>query len=232
MVGPMTRIFVCLVLATVAAGCRRGEPPAAEVDAAVALLPPPGAGGGTRGPSDAGAVEAGGEAPRSSAPNAPTVSADAGPDPSSLPQTKDKPSASGPGFEARASALWEGIAQDDPDRALPGFFPLGAYEQVKAVGNPAADWRRRLVGAYKRDIHALHVRLGDNAKNAKLVRVDVPEDRARWVEPGDEYNKLGYWRVYGAKIVYEVSGRERTFEISSLISWRGEWYVVHLTGFK
>ena len=63
-------------------------------------------------------------------------------------------------------------------------------------------------------------------------RVEVPDDRARWIEPGEEGNKLGYYRVYGTRIVYEVDGKERTFDVSSLISWRGEWYVVHLTGFK
>ncbi len=115
---------------------------------------------------------------------------------------------------------------------MPFFFPVTAYEQVKAVGSPASDWRRRLVAAYKRDIHALHKRLGDKAESAKLVRLDVPDERARWVEPDEEYNKLGYYRVYGTRIVYEVDGKERTFDISSLISWRGEWYVVHLTGFK
>lgn len=229
----MTKIFVCLVLATLLAGCRRGEPPAAEVDAAVAALPPPGRGVGARGAPDAGATDGGVDAPEATPPSpAADAGASGGPDPAALPQTKDKPTGSGPAFDARVAALWEGIVLDDPDRALPCFFPLGAYEQVKAVGNPAADWRRRLVAAYKRDIHALHGRLGDRAKSAKLVRVDVPDDRAKWIDPGDEYNKLGYWRVYGTKIVYEVAGRERTFEISSLISWRGEWYVVHLTGFK
>ena len=67
---------------------------------------------------------------------------------------------------------------------------------------------------------------------AKLVRLDVPDDRARWVEPNEESNKLGYYRVYGTRLVYEVDGKERSFDVTSLISWRGEWYVVHLTGFK
>jgi len=43
------------------------------------------------------------------------------------------------------------------------------------------------------------------------------------------YNKGSYWRVYGSVVHYEVDGRSSTFVIQSLISWRGEWYVVHLT---
>jgi hypothetical protein len=218
------------------AACRHGEPPAADVDASVAPLPPPNAGAGAgTGAGAATGADAGagaGSSPPATANASAAALSDAGPDPSALPQTKDKPSASGADFDARVLALWNGIVEDDVERAMLFFFPLRAYEQVKAVGNPGADWRRRLVGAYKRDLHALHERLGEGAKDAKLVRIDVPDDRARWVEPGDEYNKLGYWRVYGTRLVYERNGKERTFEVTSLISWRGTWYVVHLSGFK
>lgn len=160
------------------------------------------------------------------------ATADAGPDPGTLPQTKDKPEASGPAFDARIAALWEGIAKDDPERAMAFFFPVTAYEQVKGIPNPASDWRRRLVAAYKRDVHALHKRLGEHSDEAKFLRADVPQDRARWVEPNEESNKLGYYRVYGTRLVYEMDGKERSLEVTSLISWRGEWYVVHLSGFK
>ena len=157
---------------------------------------------------------------------------DAGPDPGALPQTKDKPEASGAAFDARVAELWDAIVKDEPDRAMPFFFPVTAYEQVKGIPNPASDWRRRLVAAYKRDVHALHKRLGEHATDAKLLRADVPQDRARWVEPNEESNVLGYYRVYGTRLAYEVDGKERTLEVTSLISWRGEWYVVHLSGFK
>jgi hypothetical protein len=160
------------------------------------------------------------------------ASADAGPDPGTLPQTKDKPEASGAAFDARVAALWDAIVKDEPDRAMPFFFPVTAYEQVKGIPNPASDWRRRLVAAYKRDVHALHKRLGEHAADAKLLRADVPQDRARWVEPNEESNTLGYYRVYGTRLAYEVDGKERSLEVTSLISWRGEWYVVHLSGFK
>lgn len=112
---------------------------------------------------------------------------------------------------------------------MPFFFPLGAYEQVKDVAEPAVDWKRRLVAAYRHDIHELHTRLGDTPADAKLLALDVPETRATWVEPGEEWNKLGYFRVFGSKLRYEVSGAPHAFDVKSLISWRGEWYVVHLS---
>ena len=131
--------------------CRRGEPPVAlGVDAAAAPLP--GALGGPSAKAEQNAeADAGASAPIAAA-------ADAGLDPGALPQTKDKPEASGAAFDARVAALWEAIVKDEPDRAMGFFFPVTAYEQVKAITNPASDWRRRLVAAYKRDVHAMHKR--------------------------------------------------------------------------
>jgi hypothetical protein len=153
-------------------------------------------------------------------------------DPSLLPQTHDTPRSSGPAFDARVTSLWEAIVHDTPDAATPFFFPLGAYQQVKDVADPAADWRHRLLAAYRHEIHALHGRLGDAAERAKLVGLDVTEARARWVEPGEEWNKIGYFRVFDSKLRYLVDGEAHAFEVKSLISWRGEWYVVHLSAIK
>jgi hypothetical protein len=149
-----------------------------------------------------------------------------------LPQTGDKPAASSPALDARVALLWGAIVKDDPDVALPSFFPLGAYQQVKDVADPASDWKRRLVGAFRRDIHALHATLGDSADRARFLSFDVPEARARWVEPGEEWNKIGYFRVFGSKLRYELDGTARAFEVKSLISWRGEWFVVHLAAIQ
>jgi hypothetical protein len=151
-----------------------------------------------------------------------------------LGQTRDKPTAAGAAFEGRRDALWDAIVHDDPDRAMPFFFPVEAYQQVKDVPDPGADWRRRLVAAYKHDIHALHARLGDDADGAALVAMTVPADQATWVDPGDEWNKVGYYRVYGSKLHFTWPGRtkDETFDVKSLISWRGEWFVVHLSAIK
>ena len=157
-------------------------------------------------------------------------------DPGLLPQTHDVPQASGAAFAARVAALWKAIVIDDPDAAMPFFFPLAAYEQVKDVGNPAGDWKHRLVAAYAHDIHALHARLpgggGKEYAGPQFVAFDVPEAQARWVEPGEEYNRIGYFRVFGSKLRYRSEGTEQTFDVKSLISWRGQWYVVHLSAIK
>jgi hypothetical protein len=149
-------------------------------------------------------------------------------DPGTLPQTHDLPSASSPQFEARMLELWNAIVADEAPSALPAFFPLSAYIQVKAISDPIGDWHDRLVANYDADIHRLHLELGPSAGGARLVSVDVPTSAAEWVLPGVEYNKGSYYRVYATQMHYEVDGRGGSFTISSLISWRGEWYVVHL----
>jgi len=125
--------------------------------------------------------------------------------------------------------LWRAVTSGDASIGLPAFFPLAAYEQVKALANPAADWRSRLLATYNRDIVGLHALLGPQAPSARLLGVDVPDTAATRVLPGAEFNRLSYWRVYRTAVRYEVGGRAASFTVMSLISWRGQWYVVHLT---
>ena len=63
---------------------------------------------------------------------------------------------------------------------------------------------------------------------AKVLGVDVPAAGVHWVPPGVEYNSIGYWNVMYARVRYEVGGVQKSFAIDSMISWRGQWYVVHL----
>lgn len=148
-------------------------------------------------------------------------------DPSALPQTPDQPPSSGPELDSGAAGLWQAVITDDPAQAMPFFLRLSAYAQLKVNTDPAGDWQRRLVDAYQQDIHALHARLGAAASSARLDGIDVPAT-ATWVQPGDEYNKVGYWRVYGTRVRFTANGRSDSFTIASMISWRGRWYVVHL----
>ncbi|GAA1961938.1 hypothetical protein GCM10009838_18340 [Catenulispora subtropica] len=157
----------------------------------------------------------------------PTAGSPSG-DPGKLPQTKTLPTSTDPQFLAGVNALWQGIVDDNPQEALPFFFPESAYQQVKAIANPSSDYQNRLIGFYNLDIHAAHRLLGSGAKDAKLVGVTVPAGQAQWILPGGEQNKLSYYRVYGARLTYTQGGKTKSFGLFSLISWRGEWYVVHL----
>ena len=111
---------------------------------------------------------------------------------------------------------------------MPAFFPLSAYEQVKAIADPRDDYVYRLQVDYGLDIAAAHALLGSSAGSARLVGVVVARDFAHWVPPGACYNRIGYYEVANSRIVYRADGSVQSLGIASLISWRGVWYVIHL----
>jgi hypothetical protein len=149
-------------------------------------------------------------------------------DPGALPQTDERPAATGATFTAGVQGLWQAVQQDRPELAMPFFFPQAAYLQVKAIEDPATDYQQRLIANYEQDIHTLHAQLGADAAGAQFDSIDVPDAQAVLVQPGEESNKLSYWRVYGSTLHYTEDGQARSFPVTSLISWRGQWYVVHL----
>jgi len=145
-----------------------------------------------------------------------------------LVQTTDRPTSTGTDVAAGGEALWNAIVDDKPDLAMPFFFPRSAYHQVKILRDPDKDWQSRLVDSYTQDIHALHQTLGTQVADAKLIGIEIPDGAARWINPHEEYNKIGYWRVYGSTLNYKIAGKTVRVPIYSLISWRGTWYIVHL----
>ena len=128
-------------------------------------------------------------------------------------------------------ALWDGIRTGRLGRAMPAFFPEAAYAQLKAIGDPRADWSGRLVVEFAADLSAAHALLGSGAAAAQLVDVVVPRAFAHVVPPGVCYNRLGYWETPNSRLVYREGGVVRSLAIASLISWRGDWFVVHLGAF-
>jgi hypothetical protein len=198
---------------------------------AIALMAE-GCGGGTGAVADPGTTVA--LAPTLPPSASPSPSPSAAPstpapvDPGLLPQTHVLPNTNDPMFQAGARDLWQAIVTDNPATAQPFFFPKSAYLQVKAISNPAADYQNRLILWYRLDIEAAHALLGTHAAEAKLVSVTVPTAQAEWIVPGVEYNKGSYYRVFGTRLTYQIGGKTASFGIFSLISWRGEWYVVHV----
>ncbi len=148
-------------------------------------------------------------------------------DPGTLPQTSQLPSASDAEFTARINDLWRAVVDGRPAEAQPSFFPLSAYIQVKGISDPIHDYQTRLIPDFDQDVETLHAALGADAGSATFTGVAVP-NAAEWIVPGVEYNKGSYWRVYGTTVTYTLAGESRSFPITSMISWRGEWYVVHL----
>lgn len=148
-------------------------------------------------------------------------------DPGTLPQTDEKPTGTGAEFDARMAVLAQAIINNTPDTAISTFFPVTAYQQTKKISNPPADWNNRLIKSFREDVATANKTLGPNAKSAVFTGVSVPPT-AVWVKPGEEYNLGPYWRVYKAQMDFTVDGKNVKVPIESMISWRGQWYVVHL----
>jgi hypothetical protein len=150
-------------------------------------------------------------------------------DPGTLPQTDEFPAANTPQFTSEMQALWAGVLQGSVRPALPAFFPQSAYAQLKTgLYDPTGDWSNRLVADYGLDIQAAHALVASDPSGASFVGVNVPEQYGHWIHSGICANGIGYYEVANSRLVYQFQGQTRSFGIASMISWRGEWYVVHL----
>jgi hypothetical protein len=138
------------------------------------------------------------------------------------------PSATSAAFKARMAALWAGVVSGSVAPAEAAFFPEQAYAQLKAIEGAGSDWRNRLLRDYGLDLGAAHRLLGSGASRARLVAVEANSSYGHWVPPGVCYNSVGYYEMPGARVDYRMDGAVRSFGIASMISWRGEWYVVHM----
>lgn len=239
------------VLAVLASNCR-GEPapsvapattlPAREPKVAVEAMPSPSDAPAPSPAADRSAALAApaagvSPAPSANAAEAPSATADQPPlfgaDGTPLPQTEARPSVTDERFKQRMQQVADAILTGDYARARASFFPLVAYAQVKDVEKPERDYRYRLLAHFERDVREYRKLLGRDAEGAEFLGVEVPDARVEWMKPGKEGNRLGYFRVLRSKLRFRLSGgKERNLELTSLISWRGEWYVVHLHGFE
>jgi len=212
------RLAVLAVLAALVSGCSSG--PAGSAAPRGTASPGAAAQSASASPTP---VSTPGTAQPASSPSVIAVP----PPPASLPQTMAFPHADTAVFHAEMTDLWAAVVAGRPALARDAFFPLSAYQKVKAIGDPAADWQARLWGDFRLDVAAAHGLLGHGTRQAALVRVIVPSQQASWIVPGVCENAIGYWHVAGARVVYRLDGHVRSFGIASLISWRGRWYVVH-----
>jgi hypothetical protein len=156
---------------------------------------------------------------------APTALPVAPPNAGALPQTQAMPQTGSAAFSHVIHDFWLAVTTGDPNYAKPAFFPEKAYGQVKAITDPDSDWQGRLWYDFALDLAAVRQLIG---KNAKLLRIVVPVQYAVWVPPGACYNNVGYWHAPGSRVVYEQGGVTHSFGIASFISWRGDWYLIHL----
>lgn len=242
-----------LALASLLLGCAgpTATPPSPDPSARAESAPPATAGAQARatgGPSaspppaatptvasvaDAGNADADAPpAPTADAAAASTAAAAAKPaeaPPPIDPQNKVKPPETSEELQARAKALFEAIVKDDPPVGDPFWFPKEPFIPLKDVKGPEKYWKN-LHAAYAADIHKVHKKRksweGARFKDFKIGSTP------KWVPPGDEANKVGYWRSFRGKLRYELEGETYSIEVHTVISWQARWYITHLLKFK
>jgi hypothetical protein len=218
-------VAVAFALVTALAGCAGGAPAgagtrprvAATAASAASTAPPTASASPTEPPTPKPTPT-----PARPQPSAlPVGAANAG----ALPQTSALPKVTSTAFGNAVHDLWLAVSTGNPDYARPAFFPEKAYEQVKAIANPESDWQNRLWYDFTLDLAAVHKLVG---KNAALTKVITPTQYEQWIPAGACYNSTGYWHLPGSRLVYREGGVTHSFGLASFISWRGDWYLVHL----
>ena len=149
-----------------------------------------------------------------------------------LPQTSTQPRATDPAFQAKMASVLSAIQQGNPELSHSSFFPLNAYLQTKSGGGNDTDWHLRLLANWDRDVRLLHARLSPSGSPLLFAGATVV-GQSSWITPGLEQNKGPYWRTLGAVIAYRTSPGGPLLHQSVLccISWRGQWYPIHLLSF-
>lgn len=145
------------------------------------------------------------------------------------PANREKPPLSSDDLTERASHLFDAISRGEPALADDFFFPLEPFVPLKDVAD-AARYHRQLVATYHRDVLDLHKRHAswDGASFVSFTLGTPP----KWVAPGEEWNKIGYFRTFRGTLAYDLAGKRRTLPVVTIISWDGRWYVTHLAPIK
>ncbi|HEX2671707.1 MAG TPA: hypothetical protein VHM25_12585, partial [Polyangiaceae bacterium] len=85
-----------------------------------------------------------------------------------LDQTDQRPTLNSASFQKRIELVAHAILTGEVETALPAFFPLVAYQQVKDVAKPERDYKFRLLANFKRDLLEYHHALGAAAAESKF----------------------------------------------------------------
>ena len=139
------------------------------------------------------------------------------------------PPTEGPELQVRAKGLLEAVIQDDPKLGDAFWFPKEPFIPLKDVKGPDKYWEQ-LHRTYGTDVHALHKKR-KSWSGVVFEKFEIGS-KPKWVKPGEEANKIGYHRSFRGKLHYAVDGKSESFEVRTVITWQGLWYITHLSKFK
>jgi hypothetical protein len=140
-----------------------------------------------------------------------------------------EPPKDSPELQERARQLFDAIVKGEPEGADPFWFPRDPFVPLKDVKDPGKYWDQ-LHRTYGSDVRKFH-RKRKNWDGATFVRFDLGST-PKWVPPGKEANKIGYFRSFHGKLRYRAGQGESEIDVHTVISWQGRWYITHLDNFK
>lgn len=217
------RILLLALSCSLAAACgEKSTPePAATTASAPAPEPPP-ATTTTDTATDTATATATATASATAAPSPPK---DADYDPAN----KARPPVDSEELQARARSLFDAIVQNKPPLAEDLWFPRDPFLILKDIKDPGKYWDQ-LHRTYAKDIDKLHKKR-KGWEGAEFVKFE-PGSPPKWVKPGEEGNKIGYFRTVKGNLVYTMEGKTHKMEVRVMISWQKRWYITHLSKFK
>jgi hypothetical protein len=145
------------------------------------------------------------------------------------PKNKAKPPMDSEELQARARGLFDAIVQNNPSLGEDFWFPKEPFLILKDIKDPGKYWDQ-LHRAYAKDIEKLHKKRA-SWEGAQFEKFE-PGAPPKWVKPGDEGNKIGYFRTVKGNLVYKMEGKSHKIEVRVIISWQNRWYITHLGKFK
>ena len=145
------------------------------------------------------------------------------------PANKAKPPIDSEELQARARGLFDAVVQNNPSLGEDFWFPKEPFLILKDIKDPGKYWDQ-LHRAYVKDIEKLHKKRAswDGCEFEKFE----PGSPPKWVKPGEEGNKIGYYRTVKGSLVYKAEGKSHKLEVRVIISWQKRWYITHLSKFK
>ncbi len=161
---------------------------------------------------------------------APSATSSAEPPPAPVvADNQVKPISDSDELQRRAKLLLDAVAKDEPGGADPFWFPNEPFLVLKDIKDPGKYWDQ-LHRAYAKDIHTLHEKRKswDGVVFKRFELGSTP----KWVKPGEEANKIGYYRSFHGQIHYEVGGEASSIDVHTVITWQGRFFVTHLNKFK
>jgi hypothetical protein len=126
----------------------------------------------------------------------------------------------------RAKHLLEAIQKDDGELAGDIVFPRDAYLAVKDVADPGKDWDKKVLAAFRSQVHVLHHRT-KGIERAVFTSFELGQPATEALPKKHDLRRM-LWRSKRSRLGFTIDGKPSHFDVIEMTGWRGAWYVTKL----